>query len=87
MSEPEQLEIAETQRKEIPEVEEAAAKLRAAERACSAAQDVKAACSETLLFALVAAGQRAYKYTDSNGSKLTIVASSRTTVKIKQGWE
>lgn len=68
-------------------VEEAAEDLREAEAACKAAGDTKADRAERLIYALIDAGVRKYKYTDSDGRKFTVSATDKTTVKISRGWQ
>ena len=82
-----QLEIPGTERPKVPAVEAAAAKLRSAEQAAHAHAELLSAAREALLFSLIEAGVRDYKYADPFGGKWTIEAKTHTTVKIKRGHE
>ena len=68
-------------------VEEAAELLREAEGAVKAAKEIKDDRAERLIYALIEAGVRRYRYVDSDGARHTVVATSKTTVKITRGWQ
>lgn len=80
-----QTEIPGTER-QYTAIEAAAEALREAEAAVKAANDVKADRGERLIYALVDAGVRRYRYIDSDGARHTVVATSKTTVKVSRGW-
>lgn len=81
-----QTEIPGTERA-VDDIERAAEALREAEGACKAAADIKADRAERLIYALIEAGVRKYKYTDSEGRKFTVTATNKTTVKVSRGWQ
>ena len=72
---------------ELGDVEQAAEALREAENTVKAAADLKADRAERLIYALIDAKQRVYRYTDAEGFKHTIRLSDKTTVKITRGWQ
>lgn len=82
-----QLEIPGTERPKVPAIEAAAAKVRSAELAAQAHAELLSAAREALLYALIDAGERSYKYADPFGGKWTIEAKTHTTVKVKRGHE
>lgn len=79
-----QLSLAGTEREEVPEVEEAADRLREADGALKAAKEVKDVRAEVLVDMMRAHGVDAYKYTDNDGVRWTIKLDRKTKVTIKR---
>ncbi|HVY79879.1 MAG TPA: hypothetical protein VG994_02765 [Steroidobacteraceae bacterium] len=67
-----------------PELEEAADRLREAEAAVKAAQEVKATRGEALVFAMQNASVSKYRYTDSEGRSWVVRLKRKDRVVIKR---